>query len=130
MSLTHVLDTNVLIDVQRNHLEARQWANSVDPSTIGVPGYVAMELIQDARNRAEAAAAAFFTNRFTIAWPNDHFRDWALVEFTDQHLAHGIGLVDMLIAATALSHSATLYTFNLKHYRNVPGLMIEQPYQK
>lgn len=41
-----------------------------------------------------------------------------------------IPLVDALIAACAVGLSATLYTFNDKHYRVVPGLVTAQPYTR
>ena len=39
-------------------------------------------------------------------------------------------LIDSLIAATALRLNAPLCTFNVKHFRHIPRLIIEQPYQR
>ena len=36
-----------------------------------------------------------------------------------------IGRADLLIAAVTLAHGATLVTRNLKHFRQVPGLQVE-----
>lgn len=36
-----------------------------------------------------------------------------------------IGRADLLIAATCLAHSATVVTRNLRHFRQVPGLQVE-----
>jgi tRNA(fMet)-specific endonuclease VapC len=36
-----------------------------------------------------------------------------------------IGRADLLIAAVTLAHEATLVTRNLKHFRQVPGLQVE-----
>lgn len=36
-----------------------------------------------------------------------------------------IGRADLLIAATALAHEATLVTRNLRHLRQIPGLQVE-----
>ena len=54
----------------------------------------------------------------------------ALADFTTYHLSHRLGLIDALIAATAIGLSMTLCTFNVKHYRVVPGLQIQQPYTR
>jgi predicted nucleic acid-binding protein len=45
----YILDTNVLIDIQRGHAPAIAWFYSLSdiPS---VPGFVVMELIQDSQN--------------------------------------------------------------------------------
>jgi len=45
-------------------------------------------------------------------------------------LSHSLGLIDALIAATAISAGASLCTYNLKHFRAVPGLVTVQPYPK
>ena len=65
-----------------------------------------------------------------IVWATDADCTRALSDFTTYHLSHGLGLVDALIAACAVGLSATLYTFNAKHYRVVPKLVIAQPYTR
>ncbi|MDB9305130.1 MULTISPECIES: hypothetical protein [Cyanophyceae] len=51
-------------------------------------------------------------------------------DFTTYHLSDNLGLLDALIAACAVGRSATLCTFNVKHYRVIPGLVMEQPYTR
>ena len=46
-----LLDSDILIDVQRGHAPALAWLSSLTDIPI-VPGYVVMELIQDAENTA------------------------------------------------------------------------------
>ena len=41
-----------------------------------------------------------------------------------------MGLLDAIIAACAVGLSATLCTFNVKHYRHVRGLAVAQPYTR
>jgi predicted nucleic acid-binding protein len=43
-------------------------------------------------------------------------------------LSHSLGLLDSLIAHTALGRSEELATFNTKHYSVVAGLRMVQPY--
>jgi hypothetical protein len=115
----YLLDTDVLIDVQRGH-----------PPALAVPGFVVMELIQSARNTREVQNARKQVTGFQIVWPSQADCARALADFTTLHLSHNLGLIDALIAATAVGLNATLSTFNLKHYRAVPGLTVMQPYNR
>lgn len=122
-----LLDTDILIDVQRGHPPALAWFGSLTvlPS---VPGFVVMELVQDARNKREVRQALQMVAPLTIVWPTEADCARALADFSIYHLSHGLGLLDSLIAACAVGRSATLNTFNTKHYSAVPGLMLAQPY--
>jgi predicted nucleic acid-binding protein len=125
-----LLDTDVVIDLQHQFPAAIVWFAALDLSQVAVPGFVAMELIQSARNSREAASADAIVGRLARIWPNEIAADAALVDFRRLHLSHGLGLVDALIGTTARERDAILGTFNIKHYRSVPGLNTEQPYQR
>src|SRR5438874_2720596 len=122
-----VVDTDVLIDVQRGHPPALAWFGGLTDLP-AVPGFVVMELIQDARNAKEVRQAIKLVAPFRIVWPTEADCTRALSDFAAYHLSHGLGLLDALIAACALGLTATLNTFNAKHYRVVPGLVTAQPY--
>ena len=122
-----LVDTDVLIDIQRRHPPAVAWfASLADLPT--VPGLVVMELMQDARNSSEVRKALKLVAPLPIVWPTETDCNRALSDFSVYHLSHSLGLLDALIAACAVGKSATLFTFNAKHYKAVPGLMIAQPY--
>ena len=89
-----------------------------------------MELIQDARNAREVGRALKLMAPLQVVWPAEADCARALSDFTAYHLSHSLGLLDALIAACAVGLSATLYTFNDKHYRVVPGLVTAQPYTR
>ncbi len=124
-----LVDTDVLIDVQRGHPPALAWFAGL-ADLPAVPGFVVMELVQDARNFQEVQRATKLVAPFRVAWPTELDCARALSDFTAYHLTHGLGLVDSLIAASAIGLSATLYTFNDKHHRDVPGLVTAQPYSR
>jgi predicted nucleic acid-binding protein len=65
-----------------------------------------------------------------VVWPAEAHCTRALSDFSALHLSHGLGLLDALIAATAIGHGATLCTFNVKHYRAITGLRMLQPYDR
>src|SRR4051812_4434863 len=121
-----MLDTDILIDVQRNYPPAIEWFNGLAELPI-VPGFVAMELIQDARDRREVQRALRSIAPLAIAWPSASDCKQAFENFVSLHLSHNLGLIDSLIAACAVGRSARLITFNVKHYRMVPDLVTVQP---
>jgi predicted nucleic acid-binding protein len=125
----YLLDTDVLIDIQRGHAPAITWFASLSelPS---VPGFVVMELIQDAQNKQALSNALKLVAPLPIVWATEADLTRALSDFTTYHLSHSLGLLDALIAACAVGQGATLCTFNVKHYRVVPGLVIAQPYTR
>lgn len=83
-----------------------------------------MELVQDAHNTQEVRRALKLVAPLQIVWPTEVDCARALSDFTVYHLSHGLGLLDSIIAACAVGLSATSYTFNDKHHRVVPGLVI------
>ena len=124
-----VLDTDILIDVQRNHANALAWFAGLKEMP-SVPGFVVMELIQDAQNSRQVREALRLVKPFPIIWPTPTDCQKALVDFASCHLSHGLGLLDSLIGACAVGLSAELCTFNVKHYRVIPGLITTQPYAR
>lgn len=124
-----LLDADVLIDVQRRHPPAVSWFSTLT-ALPSVPGIVAMELIHDAKNRHEVQQAQRLIAPLPIVWPTEADCNSALAYFADFHLSHGLGILDATIAACAVGRSATLQTFNRKHYSVVPGLLIAEPYKR
>jgi hypothetical protein len=116
-----LLDTDILIDVQRGHPPALAWFAQLTELPV-VPGLVVMELIQDARNNQEVQQALKLTAPFKVVWPTELDCSRALSEFATHHVSHGLGLIDALIACCTTGLSANLCTFNDKHYRCVSGL--------
>lgn len=125
-----LIDADVLVDLHRNHPPALAWLFAADLSQLAVPGFVALEMIQSARDKREIASSNVIVRRFTRVWPSSAACEAALVDYETLHLSHSLGLVDALIGATAREVGAELCTFNVKHYRAMPGLIIVKPYNR
>jgi len=125
----YLLDSDILIDVQRGHPPAVEWFSRLT-ETPAVPGLVVMELIQAARDANETRKALRLVAPFPVFWPGEADCTRALNDFSSLRLSTGLGLLDALIGATAVGYGATLCTFNVKHYRAIPGLALEQPYRR
>jgi predicted nucleic acid-binding protein len=125
----HLLDTDILIDIQRGYPPAINWFSDLDelPS---VPGLVVMELIQNAQNKQKVQEVLKLVAPLPIVWMTETDCAQALSNFMSYHLSNHLGLIDSLIAACAVGQNATLCTFNVKHYRVVPNLVISQPYTR
>jgi predicted nucleic acid-binding protein len=125
----YLVDTDVMIDIQRSYSPALAWFASLSelPS---IPGFVVMELIQDAQNKQQVRKVLQMVAPLPIVWPTETDCARALSDFTAYHLSHKIGLIDALIAACAVGRSATLCTFNVKHYQVISGLSLGQPYSR
>lgn len=125
-----LLDTDIMIDVLRKYPPAITWLASLGSTALMLPGLVVMELIQGCRNRAEQDQVLQELGAYRVAWPSANACDHALQDFVYYELSHNLGLLDALIAHTAIELGAPLYTFNQKHYTAIPALTTIQPYTK
>jgi predicted nucleic acid-binding protein len=126
-----LLDSDVMIDLLRQHPPAVAWFAGLDENTeIALPGFVAMELIQGCRNREEQERLQRAIAPVGVVWPTPAACDRALELFLQHHLSHGAGLLDVLIAQTAMAFGLPLYTFSQKHYEFLSDLQTVQPYAR
>ena len=95
---------------------------------LGVPGLVAMELMQRCRNAAQQRRAEAQLLQFVLHWPTTADCQRAYRDFGLYWLSHNLGLLDALIGQTAVGAGETLATFNVKHYAVIAGLTTVQPY--
>jgi predicted nucleic acid-binding protein len=123
-----LLDSDILIDFFRGQPASRAWFESLDLVQIAIPGFVALELYAGCRNKAEQLEIRRKLDPYTVLWPSGDSSDDIIPIFASGHLTHALGIIDSLIAATALSHNLPLHTFNQKHFAAVPNLQIIQPY--
>jgi predicted nucleic acid-binding protein len=125
----HLLDTDILVDVLRGHAPALAWFQQL-AQIPAVPGLVVMELIQGCADKAQVQQVQALVAMLPRIWPTQVDCDRALSAFPQLHLRDGTGLLDVLVAETAIGQDATLCTFNLRHYRGIAQLKTEQPYAK
>ena len=124
-----MLDTDVLIDIQRGYTPAIDWFSSL-AEVPSVPSFVVMELVQDSQNVQQVRKALQLFAPLPMIWATEADCARALLDFTAYHLSNSLGLLDALIAACAVGWGLTLCTFNVKHYRVVPNLLTGQPYAR
>jgi predicted nucleic acid-binding protein len=123
------LDSDVMIDLLRKYAPAIEWFDALDEDEeIVLSGYVVMELIQGCKNRVEQDRLQSTLAPYGIVWLSSAHCDEALDVFTQYHLSHNAGLLDVLIGQTAVALGVPLHTFNQRHYQFIPELQTTQPY--
>ena len=125
-----LVDTDVMVDVMRRYGPAVTWLDSLGSETIGIPGLVAMELLQRCRDREEQRWVENILRPYALYWPAQGDCMRAFDDFANYHLSHGLGILDALIAETAVGLGVQLATFNERHYRVVNALQTVQPYAR
>jgi predicted nucleic acid-binding protein len=125
-----LLDSDIMIDLLREHPPAVSWLKTLGDEEIGLPGFVVMELIQGCRNKVEQQALETRLGGFATVWPSPETCEKALEIFARFHLSHQLGVLDALIGHTAVALNLPLQTFNRKHYMVIPGLLTVEPYAR
>lgn len=125
-----LLDSDVMIDIIRRHPPARDWARAHAAEMMGLPGLVAMELLQGCRNQDEQRRPEAQLRSHVMYWPSLGDCERAYRDYAAFHLSHGLEILDALIAETAVGLGAALATFNGKHYRAIAALQVVEPYER
>lgn len=127
-----LIDSDVLVDFLRFHEPAVEWFKAIaeDEIEIGLPGFVAMELVQGCQNRREQRRVQKQIAEMTLVWPTQEDCTRAYDSFSSYWLSHNLGLIDALVAETVVGINSTIATFNTKHYSVIKNLKIMQPYQR
>ena len=122
-----LLDTDILIDILRNHPPAVRWL-SIQTEIPLVTGFSAMELQAGCADKKQVRAVDDLIRRFALVWPTENDLQRALDHFTDRRLRYNLGILDSFIGECAVGRGIILCTFNVKHFQAIAGLKIEQPY--
>ncbi len=128
--VVRLLDTNIIVDVMRGYPPAVSWFSTMSAADFGLPGYAVMELMAGCTNKQAMRQVKKLTSQFPVYWPTDRECNLALDYFERLHLSHSIGILDALIGACAISLGVPLCTLNVKDFKAIPGLEIEQPYKR
>lgn len=122
-------DTDVLIDLLNREPAAVAWVATLTERP-SVPSLVKLEVLDGYRNAKEQREAERFLDKFSTVYPTAADQERALATFRSVHLKNAVGPADVLIAETAKGLNATLCSLNERHFKAVPGLMLEVPYRK
>jgi hypothetical protein len=121
-----VIDTDVLIWCLRGNPKAISAIEGLETRLISP--ITRMELILGCRDKNEITLLKrfFADGGFRIIPLSQEIGNRADLYLEEKHLAHGIGLPDALIAASASLLGQTLFTANAKHFRCISELQLKR----
>lgn len=128
--VTRLLDTSTLVDFLRgdvNTIAAMQRADVADlvTSTVVVEElYAGTVLARDSHTELFRVEALLRPLR-VLPYDEKSARAAGLLRVMLQRQGTAIGSGDRLIAATAIAHDASVVTSNVREFRRVPGLIVE-----
>ncbi len=121
-----LLDTSVLIDVQRQHAPALAWLKAQASKPLSISAVTVFELSIGADRQDDSALIQAMLASLVIV-PIDAPIAWRAGELYRRYQrTHGMGRIDAIIAATALVAHLQLATLNLKHFPGIKDL--HKPY--
>lgn len=124
-----LIDSTVLIDVERRHADAAAFLRPLVARGIAtIHPVAALEVLSGARSKSELRTLKPFLTSFRHVHVKSADFTLALELLTQLHLSHSVGWPDCLIAATALRMNLAVATRNDKHFRAVKNLKVMVPY--
>ncbi len=129
----YVLDTNTLAYFFRGEGRVAERLFKVPPAEVAIPAIVLFEIetglakSPEATRRRAQLDEAVSTIRI-LPFGGNEARSAARIRADLEGAGKSIGPYDVLIAGTALAHGATLVTRNVREFRRISGLAIENWY--
>ncbi|MFH2085479.1 MAG: type II toxin-antitoxin system VapC family toxin [bacterium] len=120
---TYLVDTTVLIDVQRHRLEAAQFLKDND---VVVSYVTSLEMLVGVKNKEDMSKTNKLLNGLVMHGGNTKISEKAVEFMRSYRLIMGIGIYDAILAATAIELKMILVTDNVKHFRGIGGLVVKK----
>ena len=131
MALTHLLDTDICIEALRRRSEPLLGhLRRHEPGEVAVSAITEAELtfgaLKSGAPECNTAAVAAFLRPFVILeFERGFVPVYARLRLDLERAGARIGALDLLIAAQAVALGMTVVTNNLREFRRVPGLRVE-----
>jgi tRNA(fMet)-specific endonuclease VapC len=131
MALTHLLDTDICIEALRRRSDPllrhlRRHAPGEVAVSVITEAELAFGAVKSAAPERNAASAAAFLRPFVVLeFERGFVPVYATLRLDLDRAGTRIGAFDLLIAAQAVALDLTVVTNNLREFRRVPGLRVE-----
>jgi len=124
-----LLDADILIDLVRGVPNAKAWLASLQEAPF-VSCFAALEVLAGSRDKQERLKVERLLSAFPLLYPTKPDIDYALWNYSQFSLSHGVGAIDTLTASLAVNRGSTLVSRNAKHFTPLPNLKFLAPYTR
>ena len=126
MHTKKIVDTDVIIDCLRNYTPAIHYILQIKEKYL-MSAITVAELFAGVRNEQEKTRLQSTLSAFQIIPIDKDIAESGGLLREKYGKSHGTGIMDALIAATALHNEATVVTHNIRHF---PMVKTIKPYDK
>jgi len=119
-----ILDTNVLINILKDNQLTIEKIQSFN-SPLAISSITVMELLYGASNRAEMKKLEKFFTLFEVIEINEEISKQSTTLIKTYAKSHKLSISNSLIASTALTLDAPIFTCELKDFQFINGLIFQ-----
>jgi len=120
-------DTNIFINAFNGRADTIGQLGKIGLADIVLSSITVMELYQGMGNKAELAQMKKKIKYYDVIQIDEVISQKAIEFIESYKLSHGLQIPDAIIGATAVVHQIPLYTYNLKDFDFLPGIILYQP---
>ena len=120
-------DTNVFINFFNGNEETAAIFKKLGAGRILIPSVTVMELYQGMGNKAELNNMKKKIKNYSILHFDMEVSGLAIEYINKFSLSHKLQIPDAIIAATAVTFELPLFTYNLKDFGYIPGIILYKP---
>jgi predicted nucleic acid-binding protein len=120
-------DTNIFISAFNGRTETIDQLDKIGFAEIALSAVTVMELFQGMGNKKELAQMKKRIKFYDVVQIDNAVSEKA-IEFIEAYsLSHGLKIPDAIIGAIAVVHQIPLYTYNLRDFDFLPGIILYKP---
>lgn len=120
-------DTNIFISAFNGKQDTIDQLDKIGLDEIVLSAMTVMELFQGMGNKGELAKMKKKIKYYDVVQIDEAISAKA-VEFIETYkLSHGLSIPDAIIGAAAVVHQIPIYTYNIRDFDFLPGIILYQP---
>lgn len=120
-------DTNIFISAFNGRQDTIDQLDKIGLEEVVLSAVTVMELLQGMGNKEELARLKKKIRYYDVVQMDERISATA-TEFVERYkLSHGLTIPDAIIGATSVVHQIPLFTYNLRDFDFLPGIVLYQP---